>query len=70
MRSEPLPQRVLVTHAAPAAFAPTTLGMLARLGYAVVDPDLFARLQSCTLDGRHLGLRRPGKAEHHEDQPG
>jgi hypothetical protein len=44
MSSVPLPKRVLVTHATPTAFAPMTLGMLAKLGYAVVDPDLFARL--------------------------
>jgi hypothetical protein len=44
MSSVPLPQRVLVTHAAPAAFAPTTLSILAKLGYAIVDPDVFARL--------------------------
>ena len=44
MRSVPLPQRVLVTHAAPAAFAPSTLSILAKLGYAIVDPDVFARL--------------------------
>jgi len=44
MRSVPLPQRVLVTHAAPEAFAPATLSILGKLGYAIVDPDVFARL--------------------------
>jgi hypothetical protein len=44
MSSAPLPQRVLVTHAAPAAFAPATLSILAKLGYAIVDPDVYARL--------------------------
>jgi hypothetical protein len=44
MSSLPLPQRVLVTHAPPAAFAPATLSILAKLGYAIVDPDVFARL--------------------------
>ena len=44
MSSVPLPQRVLVTHAASAAFAPTTLTVLAKLGYAIVGPDVFADL--------------------------
>jgi hypothetical protein len=44
MSSVPLPQRVLVTHAAPAAFAPATLSILSKLGYAIVDPEVFARL--------------------------
>ena len=44
MSSVPLPQRVLVTHAAPAAFAPATLSILSKLGYAIVEPEVFARL--------------------------
>lgn len=61
MSSVPLPQRVLVTHAAPAAFAPATLTILAKLGYAIVDPDVFARLADeddrpdlYIVDERHL----------------
>jgi hypothetical protein len=44
MSSVPLPQRVLVTHASPAAFAPTTISILAKLGYMIVDPEVFDRL--------------------------
>jgi hypothetical protein len=62
MSSVPLPQRVLVTHAAPAAFAPRTLSILAKLGYAIVDPDVFARLADederpdlYIVDERNLG---------------
>ena len=62
MSSVPLPQRVLVTHAAPAAFAPATLSILSKLGYAIVDPDVFARLADederpdlYIVDERNLG---------------
>jgi hypothetical protein len=44
MSSVPLPQRVLVSYAAPAAFAPKTLSILSKLGYVIVDPEVFARL--------------------------
>ena len=61
MSSAPLPQRVLVTHAAPSAFAPATLRVLAKLGYAIVDPDVFARMADeddrpdlYIVDERHL----------------
>ena len=37
-----LPRRFLVTYAAPDAFAEKTLGLLARLGYAILDPDAYA----------------------------
>jgi hypothetical protein len=50
MSSVPLPQRVLVTHAAPAAFAPATLSILSKLGYAIVDPEVFAHLADDEYD--------------------
>ena len=36
-----LPRRVLVSHAAPEAFAPATRPILAKLGYAIVTPEEF-----------------------------
>jgi hypothetical protein len=50
MSSVPLPQRVLVAHAAPAAFAPATLSILSKLGYAIVEPEVFARLADDEYD--------------------
>jgi hypothetical protein len=50
MSSVPLPQRVLVTYAAPAAFAPATLSILSKLGYAIVEPEVFARLADDEYD--------------------
>ena len=41
MSLQPLPQRVLVTHAPPDAFAPMTRVILAKLGYAILDEDEF-----------------------------
>ncbi len=41
MSLQPLPQRVLVTHAAPEAFAPMTRAILAKLGYAILEEDEF-----------------------------
>lgn len=35
-------QRVLVSHAAPEAYAPSTRTILAKLGYAIFDPDAYA----------------------------
>jgi hypothetical protein len=43
MTAAPLPRRVLVSHAAPAAFDPITRPILARLGYAILDADQFER---------------------------
>ena len=37
------PRRLLVSHAPPAAFAPMTRVLLARLGYAVLEPEDFAQ---------------------------
>ena len=50
MSSVPLPQRVLVTYAASAAFAPATLSILSKLGYAIVEPEVFARLADDEYD--------------------
>lgn len=38
----PLPRRVLVSHAAPHAFQPMARPILARLGYAILEPEAFA----------------------------
>jgi hypothetical protein len=43
MRSASSPRRVLVSHAAPHAFAPMTRSILARLGYAILEAEEFAR---------------------------
>ncbi len=42
MSSQPQPQRVLLTDAPPEAFAPMTLSMLAKLGYAIVNEAEYA----------------------------
>ncbi len=42
MSSQPHPHRILLTHAPPEAFAPLTLSMLAKLGYAIVNETEFA----------------------------
>ena len=54
--------RVLVIHAAPEAFAPTTLQILAKLGYELVEPEAWAqraddydRPDCYLVDERHLG---------------
>ncbi|MBW2269482.1 MAG: PilZ domain-containing protein [Deltaproteobacteria bacterium] len=41
---DPLPRRALVSYAASDAFAPTTLLLLARLGYTIHEPEGFAKL--------------------------
>jgi len=38
------PQRILVSHAAPEAYAPMTRVILAKLGYAILMPEEFERL--------------------------
>jgi hypothetical protein len=53
MDAAPLPRRLLVSLAAPEAYAPTTLGMLAKLGYRVVEPE------SVPAACEALGLERP-----------
>lgn len=42
MHSASSPRRVLVSHAAPTAFAPMTRPILARLGYAILEAEEFA----------------------------
>ena len=56
------PRRVLVSYAAPDAYAPRCLELLERLGYAVVDPDAYesvadpdARPDAVLADERSLG---------------
>ena len=41
-RADALPRRVLVSYAAPDAFAPTSVSLLTRLGYAIFDSEAFA----------------------------
>ena len=48
MSSEPQPHRVLLNHAPAEAFAPLTLSMLAKLGYAIVSETEFA--ERCDLE--------------------
>jgi hypothetical protein len=40
--SNALPRRVLVAYAAPRAFAPSTVSLLSRLGYQILDPEAYA----------------------------
>jgi hypothetical protein len=57
--------RVLVSHAAPEAFAPFTLSILAKLGYAIFEPDAWA-LRADDYDRPDLYLvdeRRLGEVE-------
>jgi len=58
------PRRVLVSHAAPTAFAPMTRPILAKLGYRILDAeefalelekDEYARPDLRLVDERHLG---------------
>ena len=42
MDANKLPNRLLVSHAAPHAFAPLARNILAKLGYRIVDPEDFA----------------------------
>ena len=48
-----LPQRLLVTHAAPEAYAPMARAILAKLGYQIVEPD------ECEAVAAELGIERP-----------
>lgn len=53
MDARQLPNRLLVTHAAPQAFAPMARTMLAKLGYRIVEPEEFPAAAA------ELGLERP-----------
>ena len=53
MDAHTLPQRLLVTHAAPEAYAPMARVILAKLGYQIVEPDEFPAAAAA------LGLERP-----------
>jgi hypothetical protein len=53
MDARQLPNRLLVTHAAPQAFAPMARAMLAKLGYRIVEPEEFPAAAA------ELGLERP-----------
>lgn len=53
MDARKLPNRLLVTHAAPEAFAPLARNILAKLGYRIVDPEDFPAVAA------ELGLERP-----------
>jgi hypothetical protein len=53
MDARKLPNRLLVTHAAPEAFAPLARNILAKLGYRIVDPDDFEAAAA------ELGVDRP-----------
>ncbi len=48
-----LPQRLLVTHTAPEAYAPMARVILAKLGYQIVEPEEFPAAAAA------LGLERP-----------
>jgi len=68
-----LPQRLLVTHAGPEAYAPMARAILANLGYRIVDPDEFAAAAAeLGLDRPHLRLvdeRTLADIEMEEDPP-
>jgi hypothetical protein len=53
MEARKLPNRLLVTHAAPEAFAPLARNILAKLGYRIVDPEDFEAVAA------ELGVERP-----------
>ena len=53
MDARTLPNRLLVSHAAPEAFAPLARNILAKLGYRIVDPEDFPAVAA------ELGLGRP-----------
>lgn len=64
MQRDVSPRRVLVSHAAPTAYAPMTRPMLAKLGYAILEAedfahaleeDEYARPDLRLVDERHLG---------------
>jgi hypothetical protein len=53
MDSRLLPQRLIVTHAAPEAFAPMARAILFKLGYRIVGPEEYPAIAA------ELGLERP-----------
>ncbi len=53
MDARTLPNRLLVTHAAPEAFAPYSRALLAKLGYRILDPEDFPAAAA------EIGLERP-----------
>lgn len=73
MEENKLPQRLLVTHAAPEAYAPMARAILAKLGYQIVDPDGFpAAAAELGLERPHLRLvdeRSLSDVEDEEDPP-
>jgi hypothetical protein len=73
MDARQLPNRLLVTHAAPQAFAPMARIMLAKLGYRIVEPEEFpAAAAELGLERPHLRLvdeRSIADASDEEDPP-
>jgi hypothetical protein len=73
MDARQLPNRLLVTHAAPQAFAPMARSMLAKLGYRIVEPEeLPAAAAELGLERPHLRLvdeRSLADAGDEEDPP-
>jgi hypothetical protein len=53
MEERKLPQRLLVTHASPEAYAPMARAILSKLGYRIVEPDEYPAVAA------ELGLERP-----------
>jgi hypothetical protein len=68
-----LPQRLLVTHAGPEAYAPMARAILANLGYRIVDSDEYPKAAAeLGLDRPHLRLvdeRTLADIEMEEDPP-
>jgi hypothetical protein len=68
-----LPHRLLVSHAAPEAYAPMARPILAKLGYRIIEPeDLPAAAAELGLDRPHLRLvddRSLAEVEDEEDPP-
>jgi hypothetical protein len=57
MEARMLPNRLLVSHAAPEAYAPMSRAILAKLGYRIVEPeDLEAAVAELGLEQPHLRL--------------
>ena len=73
MEARTLPQRLLVTHAGPEAYAPMARAILAKLGYQIVDPDEYpAAAAELGLDRPHLRLvdeRTLADVETEEEDP-
>jgi hypothetical protein len=73
MDESKLPQRLLVTHAAPEAYAPMARSILAKLGYRIVDPDEWPAVAAeLGVECPHLRLvdeRSLADVEDEEDPP-